>query len=450
MKTQIIGIIVGILLIITSTPLASTLSYTEGASTTILNRLSKIDDPLDGGWIEERDGVIILHVSGTYYEMGYQQGYLLKNIIEQNYRLLLDSGDPEIYNLFLEIWNGILSYTTPEIYKEEMQGLADGSGRSFEDVVVFSIGFLAYIFSHGCGEMVAWGPATSDGELYHYYSADIHEMVKDPKTGTYVHDNQILIVRNPDDGYASLGVLLPGGVGSWGGINENAISIAGENSPSFDETYYCIHPMIKFRMILDSASSAVDAIDILLEKPKGGGNHHVGDGKVPVGYVHESTANYFYIGAWDDPTENIHPFWQIDYVLRRKNMFIHPLTASTQRNFYNPKIYLILGMRKSVTNWFNPWRYYKTMSKETEKIWGDINCNTTMDMVRSIYRGETDLYLRFLHRLGVEKFGSYHQWVCCPKTGDMTISFARGENYAQHADVHYFNLFELLDSEPSP
>ena len=38
---------------------------------------------LNGGWLEERDGVKILHVSGTNYEMGYQHGYLLREEIQE-------------------------------------------------------------------------------------------------------------------------------------------------------------------------------------------------------------------------------------------------------------------------------------------------------------------------------------------------------------------------------
>jgi len=36
------------------------------------NLITKTYDPLDGGWVEEQDGVTILHVSGTHYDMGYQ------------------------------------------------------------------------------------------------------------------------------------------------------------------------------------------------------------------------------------------------------------------------------------------------------------------------------------------------------------------------------------------
>ena len=49
---------------------------------------TNIYNPFDGGWIEDRDGVTILHVSGTNYEMGYQYGFLLKEDIPTTLRML--------------------------------------------------------------------------------------------------------------------------------------------------------------------------------------------------------------------------------------------------------------------------------------------------------------------------------------------------------------------------
>ena len=67
---KLIGIFISILIISTIIPVSidATNSY----------------DPLDGGWIEERNGITILHVSGMPYVMGYQHGYLFKDLIMDN------------------------------------------------------------------------------------------------------------------------------------------------------------------------------------------------------------------------------------------------------------------------------------------------------------------------------------------------------------------------------
>ncbi|MCX6670603.1 MAG: hypothetical protein NTX92_01610 [Euryarchaeota archaeon] len=46
---------------------------------------------LDGGWVEERDNITILHVSGSHYQMGFQHGYLLQEEVQENVRAFLYS-----------------------------------------------------------------------------------------------------------------------------------------------------------------------------------------------------------------------------------------------------------------------------------------------------------------------------------------------------------------------
>ena len=47
-------------------------------------------DPMEGGWLEERDGVSILHISGSPYNMGFQHGFLLQDEIQENYRAIFN------------------------------------------------------------------------------------------------------------------------------------------------------------------------------------------------------------------------------------------------------------------------------------------------------------------------------------------------------------------------
>ena len=305
---------------------------------------------VDGGWIEERDGVTILHVSGTYYEMGYQHGYLLKDKIEQNYRAVIDSADPELYNYVLEYWNAFWKYYTTEEYIDEMRGLSDGSGKSFDDVAAFNLWLLFLLMENrGCMNMAAWGPATADGKLYHMSSADIPPTVKDPETGVYLHENQILMVREPNNCYASITTVVAGCHTICGGMNEKSISLGSEWSPSYDCSDCSGNEYVSQLQVLDHASSAAEAIAIKKVNRNGPWNLIICDGKIPTALVIESTATLWCVSTWDSPIESISPFWSIDHVVRRKNMFIHPLTAGTQRDHYDPRIYFILGMKKGVT-----------------------------------------------------------------------------------------------------
>jgi len=435
MKNKIIGIFVGILFIVPS-----------------ISAGIQADDaynPLDGGWVEERDGVTILHVSGTYYEMGYQHGYLLKDKIEQVYRTIFalnETGD--LYDVILNDWwyNWYKQYT-PECYIEEMQGLADGSGKPLEDVIVIAIAGAFYLTEEQCMEMAAWGSATKDGKLRHFYSMDISLQAKDPETGVYLTENQIIMVRDPLEGCSSMQPYFPGTfIGS--GINENHIAMSCDSSPSSEWTEYNGTYPFHFRLVnvLDNADTLNEAVDIMTSHRNGGANYIISDGKIPMSYVCEETVNYSYVGTWDDETESNGPFWSIENVVRRKNMYLNPITAKTQRLIYDPRIHVFLGILGSP--WFNTWSYYKTLSQEIEKQWGSLNSTNILSITRSIYRGETNVYLKISEMLGLEGFSSCYQWVACPETGDMLISFADRNHPAQYNTIHEFNLFNLLDSQP--
>ena len=418
----------------------------------VVSNATNIHNPLDGGWIEEINGVTVLHVSGSHYDMGYQHGNLLKDKIEQNYRALFSRDDTgETYDYILDMWNTFLKHTTPECYIEEMHGLANGSGKSFEDVVVFVIGHDAFLTSSGCMEMAAWGDATADGKLHHLYSLDLNLDVKDPVTNTYLQENQIITIRKLDGGYASLESFYAGTFAGTGGINENQLAISLDSSWTTEFNWN--HTSLWFRIlkVLDYAYVLDEAVNIMTSSLGGCVNYIISDGKIPMSYVCEETANYSYVGAWEDKNESKTPFWSIENVVRRKNMYIHPTTSKTQRRFYDPRIYLFhyfVKQEEMNINWFNTWSFYKTLSKETEKKWGNLNLSNILEMARSIYNGETNLYLKISKWFGFETFSSFHQWVACPETGDVLISFADGENQAQYNKIHEFNLYDLLESQP--
>ncbi|MCJ7570450.1 MAG: hypothetical protein MUO82_01025 [Candidatus Thermoplasmatota archaeon] len=97
-------------------------------------------NPLNGGWIEEREGIKILHISGSSYEMGYQHGFLLKEEIKQNLRILLNFFKfyDIVYDDLLQIWE-IMKGEIPVQYFIEIKGIANGSGLSIDEIGVLNI-----------------------------------------------------------------------------------------------------------------------------------------------------------------------------------------------------------------------------------------------------------------------------------------------------------------------
>jgi hypothetical protein len=403
------------------------------------------------GWLELRDGVRILHLSGSNYDMGYQYGALASDEIQQNLRAQLsyfeDHGWPydEILDVYYQMDDNL-----PQKYIDEMEGMADGSGWSFEDIAVLNtIPAIFNLQAKSCCEVSLWGPLTVNGELYHIRGWDWTLNVKDPETGTPFHETQFIIVRDPTNDYASMDQSFAGSIFSWGGINEKGIAIGETTCITDDTSFDGVSAAFRMRMVLDDASSGGEAISIMSKDRTCGWNFVISDGNVPEGFVIEQTANLLYVGEWDNPVEDNDPYWKVNGLVRRVPYFIHPETAKTQpnRDTDDPSglkgfIMYLLGKN----GYFGGWSFYRVISEAVEDRAGTLNLDGTMQMIRDVYAGKTDLLFWLIQKIGF--VNSVHQWVSCPKTGDFLISFAEGQTPAFRNKVHSFNLFDLLEEEP--
>lgn len=408
---------------------------------------------LNGGWLEESDGVKIVHLNGSYYDMGYQHGFLLRDEIGEALRAQLTyfekNGYP--YKKLIEVWNVMDEYL-PHEYKEEMQGMADGAGMSFEDIAALNMmpAVLNLAIGGTCCELSLWGDATADGKLLHVRSFDWKLNLTDPETGTLLQENIVIIVRTPETGYASIMPEFAGAISAWHGINEKGIVVGEVSCMTWDTTLHGISQCFRMRMMLDRCDTAEEAISILTSNRTCGTNFVLSDANVPIGYVFEQTANISYVGTWDDPVEGIDPFWQIKDVVRRTWIFIDPECAAVEyrRVRYDPSgLRAIWDAAMGTSNMIFPWTHYRALSQQIEKYYGTLDVNSTMNALREEYSGESDfLWYLATHLYGV---GScLCQWVVCPETGELAVSFSRSATWACYEPVHYFNIFELMEAEP--
>ncbi len=413
--------------------------------------ISNINRYIDGGWLEVQDGIKILHLSGSYYDMGYQHGFLLKDDIHIVFNAFCNWATDKgfTYESILKKWN-IMKPLLPQCYIDEMRGVADASGLSLENISVLNVGFYLII---NCGSFAAWGSATTDEKLLHVRSHDLPITIKDPDSGSYLVETQILIVREPDGFYSSVSPSEAGIVSASDGFNEKEIAAGMLSSWTDDEIVEGIEVGFRVRMVLDTASSIDEAIDILISNKTLGYNFIVSDGKIPVGYAVETTANLSYAGTWDSPSESTTPFWIIEDAVRRANLFVNKTTAETQRKQYHPGkfpiISIILNMNRmsgvSISA-SRPWMHYIAISKGIESEWGNLDLNKTMTLLRDIYNGKTDVRFFFMQLFGA--YSTPYQWVMCPETGDFVLSFATRDKNAFENPVHYFNFFKLLEQSP--
>jgi len=411
------------------------------------NRLG-IKSSINDGVLYENNGERVLFVSGSYYEMGYQQGFLLKNQTQTNFNAFLHWINKQGYNYeeLASQWHVMKPYL-PQCYIDEMQGIADGSDLSFENISVLNVGFYLVV---NCGSFAAWGSATKDGKLYHARSHDFPINLEDPETGIYLVDTQVLIVRKPNGFFSSVSPSEAGFVSVSDGINENGIVVGMLSSWTDDEKLRGIGVGFRIRMVLDFANTAEEAIKIITENTTLGYNFIVTDWKIPMGYAVETTSNLTYVGTWDNKIESTYPFWSIDCVVRRTNMFVNLDLAKTQRKNYNPSIFPLLSslictnkLSGTSVSSSSPWLHYKAISKGIERQWGNLDLNTTMDVVRDIYLGKTSFRFSIL-----QFFGAYttpYQWVICPETGDFVISYATRDKNAFENNIYFYNMYKLLE-----
>jgi len=133
--------------------------------------------------------VNILHLYGEPYDMGVAHGQLLKDTILQMYDEFYDYANdqadqylkylPEFLRKIIvdEGIDAALEFEVlmthsyiPSYFEDEIKGLADALGRSYESVLRFML--FPELIKAACTIVGAWGNATSDGGLYHLRGLD--------------------------------------------------------------------------------------------------------------------------------------------------------------------------------------------------------------------------------------------------------------------------------------
>ena len=201
------------------------------------------------GRLERREAGLILHLKGSHYEMGYQQGILLKDIIRDNVRKNLGRVDPNI-----EMVEMRLNQMPSELLKE-LKGIAAGSGVDFK--YLFGTNILQYIRSKssGCSNAIMLGDSTKDGRLFHIRTFDFRKLE--------IFNHQVVCFYIPSRGVRCMGILLPGNIRISSGINNKMVSVGINTvrgcSPVVggDFSHYLVRYIVQFANDIDEATKIV-------------------------------------------------------------------------------------------------------------------------------------------------------------------------------------------------
>lgn len=254
--------------------------------------------------VEKVNGIYVITLEGSPYDMGHQQGSLLKDEIKLVYKQYL-------YKKVIEEWTkqiailgkgGAKAYSDPrgtllahakanepyipEEYLEEMRGLADGAGLKYEDVLILSshVDYFAIL----CSTFVARGPKTADGALIEGRNLDW------AKGGLKELDAySAVIVRKPNTGHAFASVIYPGIVGDLTTINDAGVAVELNFSMAVEEENgdSGVPALILVRMLAQYAESTDQAEKIIRDAKRiAGYNVVVADGKTGDARLIELTA----------------------------------------------------------------------------------------------------------------------------------------------------------------
>lgn len=393
--------------------------------------------------IEEKDGLTILHLHGSYYEMGSQHGRLLKKEILENIQTFSYFYEEFgcTYEKIRDVWDTQAQYL-PDAYKQEIKGMADAMNVSVEQIAIHNTWISVFNHLHSCWGAAMWGDATSSGDILHMRSVDGINFIGDPETENYVYENQVLIIRDPNDAYSSISPSFAGDIICIGGFNENGVAISELTVIGEDTTFHGINAGYRMRMVLDFATNIYEAVEIMNSNKTCCWNFIVSDANNSVGYAIEQSAHSSHVSSWFDPVESTQPFWQIRHVVRRGNCYIDPDLAKIERNCYNPSG--IMGFIRMITgkdSTFSTWIQYKAISDEIEKQYGSLTTKSALTLLQDVYLGNTNIFFKLTLS---NSTGTGRQWVGSPKSGDMAICFTHHGEEAYQNTIYTFNFYDLL------
>jgi hypothetical protein len=227
----------------------------------------------------------VLRLSGSPREMGRRHGeecaQWIKLVAEDYWQALenppvsLSHGD--VLNGISEI-EAMIAEHTDEAYLEEMRGIAEGAGLTYEDVFVSNCGFdlmvsrsdpaaRAEMFSRfeklsdRCASFVAWGATTRDHRIICTHNND------GPR---FPAQYQAVFIARPQEGYAFISPSTVGKLGQHSMINSQGLFVVGtglDNGTKEKVEKVGVPLDVIFRCIAQRCATTREAVETLKRLP---------------------------------------------------------------------------------------------------------------------------------------------------------------------------------------
>jgi isopenicillin-N N-acyltransferase like protein len=233
---------------------------------------------LGRNWYGRREGLPVLYLTGTPFEMGYANGVLTQDLIHQQEDAivqLLNRAAPyrwtQFVLKFLVTWKNrrLAENITPEL-QMEMFGMTRGCpdkhpemGPTFNRILNYhaaqDISYMLMnspLIRRGCTAFGAWGPKTRDGHLLLGRNFDWEA---DP----VFDEGRLVVICEPSDGIPFISLAWAGMAGCVSGMNRAGVSVTVNGAPSHLPESAATPTCLVAREILEHAHNLAEAVDII-------------------------------------------------------------------------------------------------------------------------------------------------------------------------------------------
>jgi tetratricopeptide (TPR) repeat protein/predicted small integral membrane protein len=236
---------------------------------------------LGQNWFGKREGLPVLYLTGTPFEMGYANGVLTQKQIhrqEDSVVALLNHVAPYRWLHFtLEFFvtyknRHMTEYITPDL-QLEMLGIARGCPDGHPEMGPYYNRILNYhgaqdisymlmnspLIRRGCTAFGAWGAATTKNHLLCGRNFDWEA---DP----VFDEDRLLIFCEPKNGIAFVSLAWAGMAGCVSGMNREGVSITVNGAPSDLPSDAAVPTCLVAREVLEHAHNLAEATDIIRQR----------------------------------------------------------------------------------------------------------------------------------------------------------------------------------------
>jgi isopenicillin-N N-acyltransferase-like protein len=236
----------------------------------------------------------IFTVQGSPYELGKEHGAkckqrILKNVSDtwDGLLQLLSCKKSDIVD-DLQVYSEKIRECHPS-FESEMEGVADGAGISYDDIVLLNSQINILYERRGanafegllCSSFASWGGGTKDGRLIMGHNDD---------GSRFTDQFLILLDARPREGYRFVVPIIPGYLGYHTIANESGFCAVGnglENGPRAKDIRKGVPMWTIFRYLGQFVDNVNDGVDFLKKVDNGiSGSFLLGDKKGNAALVH--------------------------------------------------------------------------------------------------------------------------------------------------------------------